>query len=140
MEGKTINWLKVFGFFSPLALMFLFNFIFLFVGIYAIFENLGILMHLLGGSLVGYSIFLTLTYFEKLNIVSLDRFSKLTFIVSFVALIAVFWEFFEFSLTYLTGFSFQGTLADTMSDLLLGILGGFTLGIFLILFEKGSFN
>ena len=39
----------------------------------------------------------------------------------------------EFSLTYVTGFGFQGTLNDTMLDFFLGLFGGLTA---VILFEK----
>jgi len=55
-------------------------------------------------------------------------FVVLVLTLSFVALVGVLWEFYEFILDFFNGNTgiFQGTSADTMKDLFFGLLGGTT--------------
>ncbi|MFH1325411.1 MAG: hypothetical protein ABIH49_01415 [archaeon] len=116
------NILKYFAF--PIAIL-ITNFLFLFMGFYENREWMGMFLHVIGGISVAFAYFFSLKYFETRNYLKLNSVSRIVFVVSLVGLTAVFWEFFEFSLTYITGMSFQGNLSDTMNDLLLGLLGGF---------------
>ncbi len=135
MKNK-INWMRIFGFFSFLFLLVAFDFLLLYIGAFGVFSWIDIPLHLLGGILVGMSIFLTLNYLQDIEAIGLDNMTRFVFIVSFVSLFAVSWEFFEFLLTYITGFGFQGNLNDTMADLFLGILGGVLAGFYGFLTEK----
>jgi hypothetical protein len=89
-------------------------------------------MHALGGiwaaMLFGY---LNQKFFKLQNF---RHFVLMT--ISFVAFVAVLWEFLEFFIDHLSLLkkfgSFQGDLNDTMSDLFLGLAGG----IILILFDR----
>lgn len=47
------------------------------------------------------------------------------FVLSFVALIAVLWEFFEWGIDVVFRSATQGGLEDTLGDLFFGLLGGF---------------
>ncbi len=89
-------------------------------------------MHFLGG-------FWVVMVFDYLN----QRFFKLSnfwmravLALSFIALIGVLWEFFEFSLDNLFFLKkwgpFQGGLSDTMGDLLFDLLGG----LFFLIVDK----
>src|SRR3989344_6030833 len=106
MKNK-INWMRIFGFFSFLFLLVAFDFLLLYIGAFGVFSWIDIPLHLLGGILVGMSIFLTLNYLQDIEAIGLDNMTRFVFIVSFVSLFAVSWEFFEFLLTYITGFGFQ---------------------------------
>jgi hypothetical protein len=137
MQDKNrIDWLKIIGYFSIPFSVYLFNYALFFIGTYDVLKWIDIPMHFLGGASVAIAIFLTLSHFEKKKILYLNKPSKILFIVSLVALIAVLWEFYEFSLEHFTGFDFQGTLRDTMEDLFLGILGGFLSAITMVFSEK----
>jgi uncharacterized membrane protein YjdF len=88
-------------------------------------------MHFLGGASIALTYFLTLKFLQKENYFKLNAFFNIFFIFALVSLTAVLWEFLEFSLTYITGFSLQGNLSDTMLDLFLGMLGGLLTAIIL---------
>ena len=91
-------------------------------------------LHFLGGVLVA-SLFLYL--FEArpdLFSLSQNKFVSLVMIVSFAALIGLFWEFYEALVEYYffrySDFSvFNMTPIDTLSDLFLDLLGGLSAGI-----------
>jgi len=116
-------------------LVFLFTFI---IGVYVLsifrdwyflFPWLDIPLHLLGGLFIG------------LGAIWLDNQSarffgerhpleKLILVLGVVCLVGVFWEFFEFGLDYfyslgIVGFKSQLSVADTIGDLFLDLLGGF---------------
>ena len=123
MENK-ISWKKILGFFSAPFLLVAVSFLLLYLGVYSAVKWIDIPMHIIGGLLIGASFYLTLNYLEEMGLIKLNKFVRFVFVVSLVALFAVGWEFFEFSLTQITGYGFQGDLLDTMKDLFMGISGG----------------
>ena len=96
-------------------------------------------MHFLGGVWVAMVYFWINAKVEILNS-EFNKFPKwfpdLLFILSFVALVGVFWEFYEYGFDFLNGKTgmFQGSPADTMMDLLCDLLGGTT--VFAIFYRK----
>ena len=93
-------------------------------------------IHFLGGIAVSITYFLTLKYLQRENYLRLDNLARIIFVFALVSLTALFWEFFEFSAEYLTGFNLQGSLNDTMVDLFLGLFGG----LFAIIFLEAKFK
>lgn len=89
-----------------------------------------VLEHFIGGVILsGFFI-----YYSYIRVV--DQFPKnfwLAFLMSlsFVTLVAVGWEFFEFE-SNIIGQAPQNTLPDTMKDLAIGLLGAATASIFLL--------
>ncbi|MEK6898044.1 MAG: hypothetical protein AABX28_01655 [Nanoarchaeota archaeon] len=129
-ESRNILKLFIFPF-----MVFVVNYAFVFLGVYDLLNNLGMMMHFLGGISAGYSFFLVLSYFESEYSLKLNRFFTILFVTSLVAFIAVLWEFYEFAVDYFFGTNWQASLGDTMLDLLLGIVGGLFIVLFLI-FKK----
>jgi len=123
--------LSIGEYFLPPLFLFLFNWVLFFLGVYSFAEWIDIPMHLLGGSLVAFTYFFSLRYLQKRSHIKINSLTRIVFVFALVALTAVLWEFFEFSLTYITGMSFQGTLNDTIFDLFLGLLGGLLTAIVL---------
>ena len=130
---KILNDLKtIAGFFIfPIFVLATHFFLLLFFNIYEVFPWFDIPMHFLGGMAVSITYFLILGYLQKENYLRINSSIKIIFVFALVSLTAVFWEFFEFSLEYLTGLGLQGDLNDTMLDLFLGIFGGLLAVIFL---------
>lgn len=119
---------------SPRFLIFLFTFI---VGVYVLsiirdwyflFPWLDIPLHLLGGLFIGLlAIWLSGRLFVFFG--EWSRLQKFLLVLGVVCLVGVFWEFFEFGLDWLytigiVGFKSQLSVADTIGDLFLDILGG----------------
>ncbi len=105
--------------------------------IYNRFEWFDMPMHFAGGLSIGVSFSLLLMFFLKEKL--LDNIHVLlffVFVVSMVAITAVGWEFFEFLLKIFFDFNTQPSVADTMLDLFLGILGGIISCLFMI-YKKG---
>jgi len=128
---------KIIGFFVFPALVFLLHvFLIFFTSVYRFFPWFDIPIHVLGGISIGCTFVLILRYIEKEISVKLGNL-RFIFVVSLVALTAVLWEFFEFSLTFFIGISFQGNLEDTIVDLFLGLVGG-TFVAFLDVFFEGT--
>lgn len=123
---KIIIWFFIF----PVFVLFI-HFFLSFFNVYEIFSWFDMPIHFLGGMAVSITYFLTLKYLQRENYLRLDNLARIIFVFALVSLTALFWEFFEFSLTYLTGLGFQGGLDDTMLDLFLGMLGGLITVIFL---------
>ena len=123
---------KLLGFFVPIILVLVIHYVFLFFGFYSRFSWLDIPVHFLGGFSFGIAYFFVLLELEKNSkYLKLNKVSRFVFVVALVSLPAVFWEFYEFLLEYYTGLNFQGTINDTMLDLLMGILGGVSISILL---------
>ena len=80
-------------------------------------------MHLLGGSVVALSGMQLLDEFRKDEKYQGSRFVSFLFVVSFVALIAVAWEWYEWLLSFIFSSSPQN-INDTLKDLFFGIMGG----------------
>lgn len=82
-------------------------------------------MHFLGGVAIATSSYFLLQDFSKRNMFA-AQFTplKILTILSFTALAAVSWEFFEFTLDTYVSTSMQPGIADTIKDLAMGISGG----------------
>ncbi len=86
-------------------------------------------LHFLGGMMVA---MMLLYYGERWpDYIQLPNnvFARFLFVLSFVAIIGIFWEFYEYAADYVFK-AFDLTLSDTLSDLLLDLLGaGFVASI-----------
>jgi hypothetical protein len=81
-------------------------------------------MHFLGGLSMAYSLSAVLTFLQERRAISrLDLGVQLLLVFTSVATIAVLWEFMEFSQDHLFNMNTQISLANTMQDLLMGMLG-----------------
>jgi hypothetical protein len=95
--------------------------------LYAIFPNLDIPVHYAGGFSIAYAATQILAHLEKEpGSTILSRVVFLILIVSLTATAAVFWEFAEFTVDKVLFTNVQVSLANTMQDQLMGILGGCT--------------
>jgi hypothetical protein len=83
--------------------------------------------HYLGGFSIAYTSAQILSYLEKEKITPrLNRGIFMVLMVSLTATAAVFWEFAEFTGDQLFNTNIQISLANTMQDQFLGVLGGMT--------------
>lgn len=95
--------------------------------LYRIFPNLDIPFHYLGGLSIACTSTQILAYLEKEKIITApDKALFLILIFSLTATAAVFWEFTEFIGDRLLHTNIQISLANTMQDQFMGILGGAT--------------
>lgn len=95
--------------------------------LYRVFPNLDIPFHYMGGLSIAYAFTQILIYLKKEEpITALDKALLLILIFSLTATAAVFWEFAEFIGDRLLGTNIQVSLANTMQDQFMGILGGAT--------------
>lgn len=100
----------------------------LFLDLYTRFPRLDIPVHYLGGLSIAYTSARILSYLEDEKItgsVNPAIFLVLTFALTATA--TVFWEFMEFAIDRLLDSNIQVSLANTMQDQLMGLLGGATL-------------
>ncbi|MFA7662971.1 MAG: hypothetical protein WCX88_03595 [Patescibacteria group bacterium] len=98
--------------------------------IYTIFPAFDIPMHFLGGLSIGVSAIILLNIFKSK--ITTPKWFLFLWIISLTVMIAVLWEFAEFTADYFFQTQMQLSLADTMGDLLMGMLGGMTAGIWFI--------
>jgi len=97
------------------------------LNLYAIFPNLDIPFHYIGGLSIAYTSVQTLSYLEKEKIsATLNKVVFLVLIFALTATATVFWEFAEFIGDQLLDTNIQISLANTMQDQFMGILGGAT--------------
>lgn len=101
---------------------------------------LDIIMHLLGGALVAATVVWWVYFSGRISLPSLSPFFTLMLILGAVALVGVFWEFFEFLVDkFITKKNYidllQPGVIDTMKDLFMDILGGLAVGL-LFLYER----
>ena len=103
-----------------------------FSGIYETFESFDIPMHFFGGfALAMLAIAANRFYRTKHKPASQPLWHSLIFVLGFVMIISVLWEFMEFTLDATLGTHNQLGLFDTMKDLFMGLLGspfGYWLG------------
>ena len=112
------------------------------LNLYIIFPNLDIPFHYVGGLSIAYTSAQILGHLEKENTSSsMNKVIFLVLIFSLTATATVFWEFVEFIGDQLLGTNIQISLANTMQDQLMGILGGATyVFIYFKQFEKVTEN
>lgn len=97
------------------------------LGGYEIFPDIDIPFHYLGGLSIAYSCARVLSYLESEKLTAaLHRGYFLLLLFSITATVAVFWEFAEFLSDRVLNTSLQPSIANTMQDQFLGILGGGT--------------
>ena len=97
------------------------------LGGYEIFPDIDIPFHYLGGLSIAYSCARVLSYLESEKLTAaLHRGYFLLLLFSITATVAVFWEFAEFLSDRILNTSLQPSIANTMQDQFLGILGGGT--------------
>jgi hypothetical protein len=93
--------------------------------LYKTFPNLDIPFHFAGGLSIAYTSTRILSYLEKEKITpALNQVVFLVLIFSLTATATVLWEFAEFIGDQLLNTNIQISLANTMQDQLIGILGG----------------
>lgn len=86
--------------------------------------QLDIPMHILGGTVAVLSINYALQLLQKQKTVIISNLLiKWIFLIAMAALIAVLWEFYEFTADYFFGTLHQPTLFDTIKDLFNGLAG-----------------
>ncbi|MBY0424722.1 MAG: hypothetical protein K2Q22_03715 [Cytophagales bacterium] len=94
------------------------EFVFIRFSYFEILPNIGIVFHTLGG--VFSSILICQLFLVKLA--QTDNITKLVFVIGAVSFLAMGWELFEWIFGYmLVHNQMQGTLDDTMLDLLVGV-------------------
>jgi hypothetical protein len=97
------------------------------LNLYKIFPDLDIPFHYIGGLSIAYTSVQILSYLEKEKISTpLNKVVFLALIFSLTATASVFWEFAEFIGDQLLHTNLQISLANTMQDQLMGVLGGAT--------------
>ena len=95
--------------------------------LYARFPNIDIPFHYIGGLSIAYASTKVLSYLASEKITStLNKAISVVLILSLTATAAVLWEFMEFGVDQLLNTHLQRSLANTMQDQFLGILGGST--------------
>ena len=105
--------------------------------LYAIFPNLDIPFHFMGGFSIAYTISKTVAYMEQKKLIGvISRAMLLITIFSLTATATVFWEFAEFISDRLFTMNVQVSLANTMQDQFMGILGGTIWILFLFRDQK----
>jgi hypothetical protein len=102
--------------------------------LYILFPNMDILSHFAGGLSIAYTSSQILTYLEKEKIIALlNPVILLALIFSLTATATAFWEFAEFIGDQLLHTNIQISLANTMQDQFMGILGGI---VWIIIYTK----
>jgi hypothetical protein len=119
------------GGWAPLALLTIHIFISRVLHLYILWPPTDIPMHFLGGVTTAFLIsrcfqFLPRTVYQKDWLALLE----IVLIISLTATTAVFWEFQEFIRDQLLGSNIQISLANTMQDLAMGILGASVFAFF----------
>ncbi len=97
------------------------------LGGYEMFPNIDIPFHYLGGLSIAYTCAQVLSYLESEKVTTvLPKGLFLLLLLSLTATVAVFWEFAEFLSDQFLATNLQPSIANTMQDQFLGILGGST--------------
>lgn len=96
------------------------------LNLYRLFPNLDIPFHFIGGLSIAYMTSQIIPYLEKEGILPRlqSREIFLALIFSITATATVFWEFAEFMTDQWLNTNLQVSLANTMQDQFMGILGG----------------
>ena len=122
-----MNPLKLIPCFYLPALLFLINqFLVIPLGIYQLLGWFDIPMHILGGCVIAYSFILVL---DK-KIIIKDRFFEILIVIGLLSLVAISWEFYEFTRRAILNI-IQNSLEDTLLDLLMGLAGGLVIAVWI---------
>ena len=95
------------------------------LGLYEAYPNIDIVSHYMGGLSIAYTATQVLSYLESEKFITvLNRMIFLVLILSVTSMAAVSWEFAEFISDRLLHTNLQPSIANTMQDQFLGMLGG----------------
>lgn len=103
-------------------------------GLYWIYPDFDIPMHFLGGVWLGFVA--TWFGFRFKLIPSLNSFGYLAIIGFIVLVFGIGWEFFEYIMDIIVKSNMQPSWIDTKLDLVMDLLGGYLVGLFLMLTSK----
>lgn len=107
---------------------------------YSSIKQFDILMHFLGGFTAGIFSF-WLIYKRASGLIDTDRISKVVRIISMMVLIiALLWEILEFSVQGFFNVTILADVPDSISDVLVGLLGGILGSLFSIMKYKKHNN
>ena len=105
--------------------------------LYNLFPHIDIPFHFLGGLSIAYTSAKILSYLEQEKVIArLNGMLFTVLLISITATAAVLWEFMEFTGDQLFHTNIQVSLANTMQDQFMGILGSLTLAF---LYWRGRF-
>lgn len=100
------------------------------VALYERYPWIDIPMHAIGGMIVAWSMSLVVNAWQQKKYLGKVRpIIRVVFITALVGTIAVLWEFHEFARDRFLGEQTQPNLADTMGDLFLGLVGGWSVAM-----------
>jgi hypothetical protein len=118
---------KIVSFFIFPAVVYLVHLAVKGLGGYEMFPAVDIPFHYMGGLSIAYTASQLLSYLESERITAeLNKAIFLVLLLSLTATAAVFWEFAEFISDRFFHTNLQPSIANTMQDQFLGILGGCT--------------
>jgi hypothetical protein len=119
---------RILSFFALPTLVFLIHLITVGLSnLYIHFPHIDIPFHYAGGLAIAFTAAQILTYLQEEKITPvLNRILFLIVIIALTATAAVIWEFAEFISDQFLGTNLQGSIANTMQDQFVGILGGAT--------------
>src|SRR3989344_3757069 len=109
------------AFFAPLIVLAV-HVIFIQTGTYSFYDWLDIPMHLAGGFAIAIMIYSLLNIAENKKMLKITNLFRFLFVLSFVALISILWEFYEFAWDYLNNaiqnqeMRFTDTIKDFFFD------------------------
>lgn len=120
------------GFWAPVAVFVAHVILSLTFNAYERLPGVDITIHFLGGIAIAFFFYRTLGILGDYDIVNrVDGLVRAVLLVALTSTAAVFWEFGEYLSDRVFGTQAQKGLEDTLLDMLFGILGGFTLVLFL---------
>lgn len=107
----------------PIVLVFLLNLFFAYSSIdYT--QELSTFMHVLGGFVVAWFFYSVYLYSSKRKLITIKPANlSFLFLIFFTISIGVVWEWYEFIYDIINKTSYQPSIADTMSDLLMDTIG-----------------
>jgi membrane protease YdiL (CAAX protease family) len=113
-----MRWISFF--LLPAFIFFLNSFVLDPLGAYEAYPSFDIPMHIFGGMSIAVMGALFLNHWRNLRLYRAHWLVSVLFLVCFVSLFAVLWEWYEFIFFHTS----QGDFADTMADFFFGIAGG----------------
>lgn len=119
---------KLLSFFAFPILVFLVHLVSVgILNLYVLFPRIDIVFHYVGGLAIAFTSAQILSYLETENIMpTVNRLLFVVMLIALTAMAAVLWEFAEFLSDQLLHTDLQGSIANTMQDQFLGVLGGMT--------------
>lgn len=93
-------------------------------GLYHSITHFDSIMHFAGGLAAAFSIYGMLSLAQERDFIRLgDHRALRLLVIGLVAVVTIGWELLEFLLDTYVGTEWQGSIADTIKDQLLGVLG-----------------